>query len=426
MTDADTSCLKDDQKTASLEGFVVREDFDPFAPQFLADPFAVMDSIRDTPVFYAPSIGYYVVTRYTDIETVFLDEKTYSAAPNRLPVVDLAPEAASILRAGAVMPQPSVVALDPPEHTRLRSPTARAFTPQRVAQMEPRIRAIITRLLEAIDPAVPFDLVPSLTFPLPASVIFSFLGIPEEDWPRLKQWCGHKAALTFGRPTCEEQIRHAENISAYRGYLRDFVADKKHGPDDDFTAALMTIHEEDPDALSLQEIVSILYSLTFAGHETTNYLIGNLVRRLLEKPERWDAVVRDPRLIQGAVSEVLRYDTSVPVWRRITTRSVNLGGLPLPAGAKLFLWIAASGRDTSVFPNPEIFDLRRTNATKALVFGKGIHYCLGATLGKLEAQLALEALIERFPRLRLVAGKEISFPADMCFRGPQELWVQAA
>jgi hypothetical protein len=117
---------------------------------------------------------------------------------------------------------------------------------------------------------------------------------------------------------------------------------------------------------------------------------------------------------------------SVPVWRRITTRSVNLGGLPLPAGAKLFLWIAASGRDTSVFPNPEIFDLRRTNATKALVFGKGIHYCLGATLGKLEAQLALEALIERFPRLRLVAGKEISFPADMCFRGPQELWVQAA
>ena len=144
----------------------------------------------ETSVFYAPSIGYYVVTRYADIETVFLDEKTYSAAPNRLPVVDLVPEATSLLRAGGAMPRPSIVAIDPPGHTRLRSPTARAFTPRRVAQMEPRIRAIITRLLDAIDPAEPFDLVPALTFPLPATVVFSFLGIPEHDWPRLKQWCG--------------------------------------------------------------------------------------------------------------------------------------------------------------------------------------------------------------------------------------------
>jgi cytochrome P450 len=120
--------------------------------------------------------------------------------------------------------------------------------------------------------------------------------------------------------------------------------------------------------------------------------------------------VGDPGLIPGAVGEALRYDTSVPVWRRITTRPVNLGGVALPEGAKLFLWLAASGRDASVFPNPEIFDLWRTNATKALVFGKGIHYCLGATLGKLEAQLALEALINRFPRLRLVPGKRCSSP----------------
>jgi cytochrome P450 len=420
LTSHESKILSD----TSSEGCVVRADFDPFAPQFLADPFAVVDSVRDTPVFYAPSIGYYVVTRYTDIETVFLDEKTYSAAPNRLPVVDLAPEATSLLRAGAVMPQPSIVAHDPPEHTRLRSPTARAFTPRRVAQMEPRIRAIITRLLDAIDPAVPFDLVPALTFPLPASVIFSFLGIPQQDWPRLKQWCGHRAALTFGRPGPEEQIQHAENVSAFRGYLQDFVGAKRPARDDDFTSALLAIREENPDALSVEEVVSILYSLTFAGHETTNYLIGNLVRRLLEKPERWDAVVGDPGLIPGAVGEVLRYDTSVPVWRRITTRPVTLGGVALPAGAKLFLWLAASGRDASVFPDPKIFDLRRTSATRALVFGKGIHYCLGAALGKLEAQLALEALIKRFPRLRLVAGKEISFPANMCFRGPQELWVQ--
>jgi cytochrome P450 len=114
--------------------------------------------------------------------------------------------------------------------------------------MESRIRAIITRLLDAIDPAVPFDLVPALTFPLPASVIFSFLGIPENDCPRLKQWCRHRAALTFGRPTPEEQIHHAENISAYCRYLRDFVANKRQGQDEDFTDALLTIREEGADA----------------------------------------------------------------------------------------------------------------------------------------------------------------------------------
>jgi cytochrome P450 len=424
MNDSATCHEMEDTKNTSLEYCPVRVDFDPFAPEFLADPVAVMNSVRDTPVFYAPSIDYYVVTRYADIERVFLDEETYSAAPNRLPVADLVPEALSILRAGSVMPQPSIVAHDPPEHTRLRSPTARAFTPRRVAQMEPRIRGIITRLLEAIDPAAPFDVVPALTFPLPASVIFSFLGIPERDWLQLKEWCGHRAALIFGRPAPKEQIHHARNVSVFRGYLQNFVASKRPAHDDDFTAALLAIREEDPEALTLEEVVSILYSLTFAGHETTNYLIGNLVHRLLEKHERWEAVVGDPSLIPGAVSEVLRYDTSVPVWRRITTRPVNLGGVALPAGVKLFLWLAASGRDASMFPRAEILDLSRTNATKALVFGKGIHYCLGAALGKLEAQLALEALVKQFPRLRLVPGKEILFPPNMCFRGPQELWVQ--
>jgi len=134
------------------------------------------------------------------------------------------------------------------------------------------------------------------------------------------------------------------------------------------------------------------------------------LHRLLEDPARWDAVAADTELIPGAVNETLRYDTSVPAWRRLTERPVTLGGIALPAGAKLFLWLAASGRDASVFPEPETFDMRRANATKALAFGKGIHYCLGAALGKLEAQIALEGLVHRFPRLRLVEGKRSRFP----------------
>jgi cytochrome P450 len=401
-------------------------DFDPLSPAFLADPFAVLDSIpRENPVFYAPSIDYYVVTRYADIEEVFLDPETYSAAPAQLPLAQLVPEAMQILLGGGHKPQPSMVSLDPPAHTRLRSPTARAFTPRRVAEMEPKIRRTVDQLLDAIDPAAPFDLVSTLTFPLPATIIFSFVGIPERDWPQLKEWCGHRAALAWGRPTPGEQVHHAKNMAAYRSYLRELVASKVSARGDDFASALLEIHDEAPEALTHEEIGSILYSLTFAGHETTNYLIGNVVRRLLEDPARWDLVVSDPGLIPGAVLETLRHDPSVPVWRRVTKRPVTLGGVDLPEGAKLFLWLPASGRDGSIFPEPGKFDVRRPNATKTLAFGRGIHYCLGAALGKLEAQIALEILMRRFPHLRLVEGQRLSFNANISFRGPESLWVRA-
>jgi cytochrome P450 len=405
----------------------VHADFDPLSSMFLADPFAVLSSLpNDSPVFYAPSIDYYVVTRYADIEAVFLDPETYSAATAQLPLAPLVPEAAQILLGGGHKPQPSMVSLDPPAHTRLRSPTARAFTPRRVAQMEPQIRRTVEQLLSAVDPSAPFDLVSALAFPLPATIIFSFVGIPEDEWPQLKEWCGHRAALAWGRPAPAEQVHHAKNMAAYRSYLRTLVATKVTARDDDFASALLAIHDEDPEALTQEEISSILYSLTFAGHETTTYLIGNVVRRLLEHPERWDSIVADPGLISGAVLETLRYDPSVPVWRRVTTRPVTLGDVDLPQGAKLFLWLAAAGRDASVFPEPEKFDMERTNATKTLALGKGIHYCLGASLGKLETELAVEGLTRRFPRLRLVDGQQLSFHANISFRGPQTLWVRAA
>lgn len=249
--------------------------------------------------------------------------------------------------------------------------------------MAPQIRATVAQLLDAINPAEPFDRVASLTFPLPTAIIFSLLGIPAHDWQQLKAWCGHRASLVWGRPSPTEQLQHVETMAAYRGYLRAFLTRKAQERDDSLTCALLAVHEEDPESLTREEICSILFGLTFAGHETTNYRIGNVLRRLLEEPARWDAVVADPALIPPAVDETLRYDPPVPVWRRVTTRPVTLGGVKVPAGAKLFLWLAASGRDAAVVPNPETFDLRRTDASRTLAFGKGIHYCLGAALGKL-------------------------------------------
>lgn len=411
---------------AASRGCPVDEEFDPLGPAFLDDPFAILESIgHGTPVFYAPAIDYYVVTRYEDIEAVFLDNESYSAANAQLPLAPLVPEAGEILLAGGHKPQPSMVSLDEPAHRRLRGPTARALTPRRVAAMEPTIRATLAELLDAVDESAPVDLVSAVTFPLPATVIFSFIGVPQEDYEHLKQWCGHRASLAWGRPAPDEQVEHATNMAAYRRYVRDLVAAKADDRADDFASALLAIHDEDPESLTHDEIASILYSLSFAGHETTNYLIANAIRRLLEEPSRWQAIVEDPSKIPGAVDETLRYDASVPAWRRITTRPVTLGDVELGEGSKLFLWLAAAGRDASIFDEPDKFDLERPNAKRHLAFGKGVHFCLGSALGKLEACLTLEALTTRYPELHLTPDQHFDFHPNISFRGPQALWVTA-
>jgi len=404
-------------------GCPVDESFDPLAPDFLADPYATLTALprEEQPIFFAPSIGYYVLTRYADIEQVFADPASYSAAVAQAPLVPLVAEAQRILLAGGHQPQPSMVSLDEPEHARLRKPTARAFSMKRVTALVPVIEATTARLLDAVGPLAEFDLVAALAFPLPANIVFSLMGVPERDFAQLKHWSGYRAALGWGRPAPSDQVEIATGMAAYRAYLRQLVDAK---PGDDLTSDLIVIHRENPERLTLAEIASILFSLSFAGHETTTGLIGNSVRRLLEEPDRWSAIAADPGLIPAAVEETLRYDPSVPVWRRVTTRPVTLGGVQLPEGARLFLWLAAAGRDAAAFSQPDVFDLYRPDAARHLAFGKGLHYCLGANLGKLEAQIAVATLADRYPRLRLAPDQWLTFHPNISFRGPQALLVR--
>jgi cytochrome P450 len=413
--------------TPVVAGCPVQAEFDPLSPEFLADPFQAIASLplAEQPIFYAPSIGYYVVTRHADVAAVFRDSRSYSAAVAQAPLAPLVPEAQEILFPGGHQVQPSMVSLDEPAHSRLRRPAARAFAAKRVHGMIPTIRRVTAELHDAIGDAPRFDVVAALAFPLPASIVFSLMGVPEVDHPQLKRWCGYRAALSWGRPAPEDQVDIARNIVAYRGYLRSLVESKAAARGDDLASDLLAIHDEDPERLTRADIASILFSLSFAGHETTTGLIGNIVRRLLEEPSRWDTVVAEPELVTAAIDETLRFDPSVPVWRRVTTRPVSLAGVDLPAGARLFLWIAAANRDPSVFPAPDRFDLRRPNSDEHLAFSKGPHACLGENLGKLEARVAVEELARRFPRLRLVEGQELRFHPNISFRGPQALWVRA-
>jgi len=316
---------------------------------------------------------------------------------------------------------------DPPKHGRIRMQNMKSFSARRLAALEPTVRdrcsELVDRLLARIDAEGSADLVEELAFPLPAVVVFALIGFPDGDTERLKDWCTDRMSFSWGRPSTSAQARIAEQLAAYWLYCETFVHARLADLRDDFTSDLLRVHFHDHEAVSVDEIVNVTYGLSFAGHETTTGLIGNAVHRLLEVPDRWSQLRAEPSLLPTAVEEVLRYHTSVVAWRRITTRPVELGGARLPEGAKLLLMLAAANRDPERFPDPDIFDLQRHDARAHLSFGKGIHFCLGAALARLELLVVLEQLLERAPDLRLVEGQLLSFPPNVAFRGPQTLAV---
>jgi cytochrome P450 len=408
----------------------VDEAFDPLAEAYLADPYACFARVRPgTPVFYAPSIGMWVVTRYHDIDAIFRDPPRFSAANAQEPLSPLSDEARAVL-AGGFGASPTMSNCDPPKHGRIRAHNNAAFSPRRIAVMEPQVRAKADELVTAMAaaPAGRADLVADLAFPLPAHTIFRFIGFPDGDTEMLKGWCTDRLHVTWGRPAAGVQVSVAQHMVAYWQYCSRFVADRLAAPADDFTSDLLRIHLADPEAISVDEITNIAYGLSFAGHETTTNLIANTVRRLLEHPDQWGLLVEDPGRIPGAVEEALRFDTSVVAWRRVTTEAVEIGGVPVPAGAKLLLLLGSANHDPAEFPEPERFDVTRANARNHLAFGKGIHFCLGAALARLQGRIVLELLTSRLPALRLVPGQHYTFPANVSFRGPQRLevtWPQA-
>jgi cytochrome P450 len=403
--------------------YPVDPDFDPLDPDYLADPYYARFR-REAPVFYAPMIDFWVVSRYQDIQNIVKDPETFSNARVQEPLHPLTPEALETLKKG-VRVTPTTSTADPPLHKRTRKHAARAFSARRVAGLEPRIREIANGLIDRIAPEGRADMVDRFAFPLPASVVFSLIGYPEEDTEMLKSWCSDRLKLTWGRPLPDEQLETVEKMTSFFDYIENFVHERAEDLKDDYTSDLLRIRAEDENNLSLEEVVSIDYSLSFAGHETTTNLILNGLRQLLARPELWEELREDPSLIENAVEETLRRDTSVVAWRRSTTRPVEIAGVEVPENARLMLLLASANRDESVFENPDEFDIRRKNAGKHIAFSHGIHFCLGAPLARLEARIAFERLTQRLPDLRLSPpDQRFEFDPNMSFRGPKELWAE--
>jgi cytochrome P450 len=395
-----------------------------FTPFDLAEPFAFYARARaDAPIFYSPEIDYWVVTRYDDIREIFRDPATFSSENTQAPYKMRPAEVQQILDDGGFSVVTGLSGRQPPDHTRLRGFIKQAFTPRRVASLEPEIRTIAGRMIDRFADRGETDLVAALTHELPALVIFRMLGIPDADVPKVKEWAQSRVYMNFGDAPVQEQAHHAENLVLYWRYCQDLVQSRFTTPQDDLPGDLARIYLQGDQTLTPDEIAALVYGQLTAGHETTTALLSNGLRELLAQRDTWDAICADPARIPVAVEELLRVSAPVFTWKRLTKAPAQIGGVDLPAGTNVLLLLGSANHDDDVFPDPDRIDLERDNASRHLSFGLGIHFCLGAPLARLEGKVVLEELSARLPTLRLVEGQRFDFTANTTFRGPSRVLV---
>ncbi len=347
-----------------------------------SDPYARYASMRaNAPVSFNPDLQLWEVFCYHDIQAVLGDPVTFSSDISALQ---------------------TMATMDPPRHTQLRKLVARAFTSKLIAALEPRVQELTDELLNRAESTGCMDIIKDLAFPLPIAVIAELLGLPAEDRSKFKQWS--IPAIKAAEMELQGQIpepQFVEAVAQLERYLEVLVVQRTREPREDLISGLATA-EVDGERLTMQEIVSTCRLLLIAGFETTANLIGNTAQLLLAHPDSLADARAAPELLPGAIEEALRYNSPFQFFMRRATQDVTIGGQSIRAG-QLVLTINASGnRDEAAFPNADRFDIRRS-PNRHLSFGHGIHFCLGAGLGRLEAKVALETLLRRFPDIRMDA-----------------------
>ncbi len=383
---------------------------------YAGDPYPTYRWLREhAPVYWDQTSRLWVLSRYDDIVQVSKNPEVFSAAQGVLPESD------------AIV---SIVCMDDPRHLRLRKLVNRGFTPRMVGMLEPKIRALTNEILDGIAARGTCDLVREVAVPLPLYIIAEMLGIPREDFPRFHNWSDR---LINVAGNYEDMAKVTDAMTAYNEYgtyLQEIFAARRREAREDLTGILVAAQQdgmlaEDEEAMENDEIVMFMTLLLVAGNETTRNAIAGGMLALMEHPDQFALLRRHPEVIDLAVEEILRYVTPIICFRRTVTQPAEIRGQAVAPGDRVLMLYQSANRDEAVFTDPDRFEVTR-DPNPHLAFGIGAHFCLGANLARAELRIMVEALVERFPDMRVAPGATPERMASTLVRGIRRLPVQFA
>lgn len=408
-------------------------DFNPFDSATLQCPFPHYAQMRDEqPVMLIESLGMYLVTRHDLVLGILRDPGTYSSmfggASMPLPG-DARAKMAEVMAQG--YPRvPTMLTADMPDHTRYRRLVSKAFTPKVIAELEPVIRAIATKLIDSWIDNGSIEFVEQFGVPLPVEVIAHALNVPESRMADFKRWSDDSIAGIGTNISLEQRLQAEEGVNEYQHYFAAEFEKRKTEPQDDLLTALLQarIDDDDPEVtdkrpLDMPEMLSIVQQLLVAGNETTTKLLTETMRLLANHPDQWRSLQRDPSRAPNVIEEALRLSTPTQGVFRIATRDHELEGVHIPKGARLVIVFASANRDEALYADADAFDPDRTGLRDHLAFGKGIHFCLGAALSRLEGRVALEELARRLDSFTLAESNAFEYFPSFLLRGLTRLDV---
>jgi cytochrome P450 len=387
--------------------------FNPFDDATRRNPFPLFARARrDHPVYPHADFPIVSVFRHADTMAILKDPATWSSRFPPPPGVDL-----------KLLGDPSMLGQDPPEHDRLRSLVNQAFTPRIIRRLEPRMREIADDLMQRALQAGEVDLVEALTYPLPVVVIAEIIGVPAEDREQFKAW-SDAAVENFGSalfvPPAPDHLEKLQRLFSEMGdYFSGLGESRRRQPQEDLISGLVQA-EVEGSKLTHAEMIRMLILLLVAGNETTTSLIGNTVLTLLDHPDELARLRQQPQLAPSAIEEVLRFSSPVQMDPRRATRTLTLRGHTIAENQIVVCWLGSANRDEEVFTDPDRFDITRED-NRHLAFGFGPHYCLGANLARLEARVALDALLQRTRSFERVGNDPLPLHPSIVFRGVTRL-----
>ena len=415
-------------------------------PEVRANPYPFYAQLRSQePVYWDEEMGFWVLTRYADIASVYTDDR-FSRAQGLMSNFQRLPEAEQRIAEPVYRSfSKTMFYADPPYHTHLRGLMNNAFTPRRVEQLRPYIQRTVVELLDQVQADGHMDVVRDLAYPLPVMVIAELLGLPTNDRARFKGWSDDLfAILGTVRHSPQLMERAAQSLTEMTEYMTELSLRRREQPRDDLLSVLLSVVDEDEQLecphphhvqtqgrlaherhaavqLTQDELVANINILLSTGHETTTHLIGNGILALLQHPDQMQKLRAQPAMVASAIEEIMRYENPVQITYRSATEDAEIGGKQMHKGNLVNSILGSANRDPERYTDPDRFDITR-NEGRHLNFGLGIHFCIGASLVRLEAEIAFNTILRRFPKLQLET-ESLDWQEHPVFRGLKALPV---